>query len=126
MAILGSERILEGCAMKLALCMSVVGILAGASLHAERPLPKNLSGDWIRFSSDFNPRANDPLLKRFISSISPWAESGGRATVKLTAESANVSGSIYDNERIRKINWIPESYAIGITGKFEFYSFIEP
>lgn len=115
--------------MKLNLCAATV---AGSWLvllpcRAEYPLPKNLSGEWIRTPSDFSISENDPLLKRFVSTISIWGETGSQgAKIKVTQDRADISGSIYDNQNISQINWIPNAYAIGISGNFKFFSFTEP
>lgn len=116
--------------MNLELCaVAVTGVCLAlfSPCRAEYPLPKNLSGEWIRTPSDFSISENRRPLSRFVSSISLWGETGSQnARLKITQEKADISGSIRDNENVRKINIIPDSYAIGISGNFKFFSFTEP
>lgn len=94
--------------MRKTLRIAAFCVLAGAiSAIAERPLPMNLSGNWLVESIDFAPEKRLPASTRFLRSISVWGESSYRRK---------------DNERP---SLIPESYAIGISGGIEFFSFTE-
>jgi hypothetical protein len=110
------------------LCAVIGFALAGFfQCRAEYPLPKNLSGNWLIESSDFSASENRTVWQRLLSSLAPWIETASdRASAKLTPDQAEISSSIYDNQNPSQINWIPNSYAVGISGGFKFHSFAEP
>ncbi len=95
--------------------------------RAEYPLPKNLSNKWLVESIPgfIAEKERGGVFYQIAKSISPWAESGSqKSSVKIGSSSAEISASIRDNENL--INgWIPTTFAIGITGRIEFFSFGE-
>lgn len=103
-------------------------LFAGLSFaNEEYTLPKNFSGHWIREPNVIKINFNQSAIKRLFSSISIWTEVGSdRSKIKTTKDSLNISSQIKDNEKFNQISWIPTSYAIGISGGFEFYDFTHP
>lgn len=108
--------------MKLIAILMLIGIA-----HAEYPLPKNLSNKWLIESIPgfIAEKDRGGFFYQLAKSISPWAESGSqKSSVKIGTSSADILSSIRDNENL--INgWIPTTFAIGITGRIEFFSFGE-
>lgn len=93
-------------------------VIAGAQ---ERPLPKNLSGEWIRTAEEHAEAYDAPIWKRLLLSIRPWGEVGGsHGRVKLDTEQVTVTGGFLDNERFSYSKVMPEAFGLGISGRVEF------
>lgn len=87
----------------------------------ERPLPKNLSGEWIQTSETHAPAYRAPAWQRLLSSVRPWGEVGSaNARMKLETRQVTIAGGFADNERPTLSKIMPEAYGIGITGKVTF------
>lgn len=95
----------------------LVMVFAIAINYAERPLPRNLGGEWLRFDEEHTPAYHWPAWKRLLFSFRPWGEVGAtHAKIQLDSAGAEMSGGMLDTDHISLSKMMPESYAIGISG----------
>ena len=93
-----------------------------ASLHGQdRPLPRNLSGDWLQYSEAHTGRYHSPGWQRLLFSIRPWGEVGSsNGKLKLESTQATITAEFLDNDRFSFSKIIPQAYGIGLSGNFSF------
>jgi len=78
--------------------------------------------DLIKYSGE----DNRPALTRLLSSLSPWGEVGAaQSSAKITTGSLEINGAIFDNQSALALDWMPQTFSLGITGGLKFWSFTE-
>jgi hypothetical protein len=87
----------------------------------ERPLPVNLGGTWLRETGPTPAERSRSFWAALALSIRPNFETAaGNAAMKLDSRSVTIEGGFSERERLTAGKFIPNVYAVGITGKAEF------
>jgi pimeloyl-ACP methyl ester carboxylesterase len=85
---------------------------------------KGIAPGLLQYSETHTAMYRRKGWKRLLSSLAPWAEVGAdRAQVRIDSEAATVSGAIEDNSQPSRLDLIPHSLAVGITGGVQFWDF---
>lgn len=87
----------------------------------DRPLPINLSGDWLQYGEEHTTAYHSPGWLRLLLSIRPWGEVGSsHGKLKLETTQVTIAGGFLDNERFSYSQIMPEAYGIGFSGGLGF------
>lgn len=83
--------------------------------------------DWIQYDGEIHrPGYHRPFLDRLAESLAPWGEVGAdKAKVRVSQETAEVSGGWKDADQPRLQDFRPETLALGLTGGAGYWSFSE-